>query len=472
MALFGGKKKKKDTKPLASEQVIEFPPVDIYTLPARFLPSGKTKRVSKGSGGISGTTILLVFVFVVLAIGGGFVWWYFSQQQQTTTAPLDDINITPLQDTIDNEDDESDEVTDRLPPPITHIAKDNTGAVSGELVLQLSANDNSLIEVIQISSQDVSSDQNQVVSSGFSINPASRRLSGVAELSIQYDDDNLSSIVENSLKIAYLKNDGTWQFDDRSQIDLGLNTVTLEIDQLPGALIAVVSNITQGTLPNDDEILPDNDIEYELSDLKASLDSDGDGLTDVEEILYETEFNKPDTDLDGYVDGSEVLSLYSPRDAGSSLLESGQFDTYLNPSYGYTIAYPTSWSVNEIDGLGNVVMFTSATNQFVEVVVEQKSPLITDVADWYKQQVPGVDDDLLRFTTIGEDGTTAVISLDGAIAYFIVGDLVIGIGYNQGIEPEADYLTTWEAMKSSWVLSEEDTATSTPEEDNTPDENA
>ena len=45
------------------------------------------------------------------------------------------------------------------------------------------------------------------------------------------------------------------------------------------------------------------------------LDSDQDGLTDEEEILYGTDPRNEDTDFDGYSDGSEVMSGYNPLKA-------------------------------------------------------------------------------------------------------------------------------------------------------------
>lgn len=46
------------------------------------------------------------------------------------------------------------------------------------------------------------------------------------------------------------------------------------------------------------------------------LDSDGDGLSDEEEIFYGTDKNNPDTDGDGYSDGAEVEGSYNPLGEG------------------------------------------------------------------------------------------------------------------------------------------------------------
>lgn len=46
-------------------------------------------------------------------------------------------------------------------------------------------------------------------------------------------------------------------------------------------------------------------------------DTDGDGLTDLEEInIYKTHYLFPDTDGDGYNDGDEVKNGFNPKGEG------------------------------------------------------------------------------------------------------------------------------------------------------------
>ena len=48
----------------------------------------------------------------------------------------------------------------------------------------------------------------------------------------------------------------------------------------------------------------------------AEIDSDNDGLSDAEEIIYGTDINNPDSDGDGYLDGDEVRGGYNPNGEG------------------------------------------------------------------------------------------------------------------------------------------------------------
>jgi rhodanese-related sulfurtransferase len=48
----------------------------------------------------------------------------------------------------------------------------------------------------------------------------------------------------------------------------------------------------------------------------TNLDTDNDGLTDLEETNFGTDLNNPDTDGDGYLDGEEVKNGYNPNGPG------------------------------------------------------------------------------------------------------------------------------------------------------------
>jgi len=61
-----------------------------------------------------------------------------------------------------------------------------------------------------------------------------------------------------------------------------------------------------------------------VSTTEKMPDSDGDGLTDGEEIFYGTDPNNPDTDGDGFLDGEEVKGGYNPMGEGKL---SGEFNT-------------------------------------------------------------------------------------------------------------------------------------------------
>ncbi|MBI5037622.1 MAG: calcium-binding protein [Candidatus Kerfeldbacteria bacterium] len=49
----------------------------------------------------------------------------------------------------------------------------------------------------------------------------------------------------------------------------------------------------------------------------STLDTDNDGLTDVQEGVWGTDILNPDTDGDGFLDGTEVQNGYNPNGTGA-----------------------------------------------------------------------------------------------------------------------------------------------------------
>lgn len=191
--------------------------------------------------------------------------------------------------------------------------------------------------------------------------------------------------------------------------------------------------------------------EEEEEEPEIVLDTDGDGLTDVEEKVYGSDINNPDTDGDGHLDGHEVFHLYNPMgETPLKLLETGAVKEYKNSQLGYKIYSPTPWSTQVIDEVMGTVMFSSGTGEFIEVLVEenkQKLPIIS----WYLSQAPGVRaGELGTFVTKGNlDG---IKSPDRLTAYFTKNGLVYIISYNIGSKKDVYYRRTFEMMLNSFEV--------------------
>jgi len=445
-----GKPKSKTT--IQSNQRTEFAPVDIHVLPAKFLPRTRASGVSTAVHGKNITTIILIIIFILVLTAGVFAWFYFNKKSVKTNDNINTIAPLTIDDSIDTTVVVTEETVTIPPTPITYISKNTKGVVDGIITLQLSAVDRALAADIKISSNSATSTKQYIVGSTYTIKPLGQTLEDVATLTIEYFDADLSSTLENSLRIAFLNSAGNWQINDNTDIDLNRNQVNLEISELPSSVVAIVSNLTMDEInlskPNESVLT-----EFELADLQTSFDTDQDGLSDIEEILFDSNIDRPDTDLDGYVDGDEVKNLYSPIASEQSLLATKQLLSYTNPSFEYSVQYPASWTVNNMDPSANVVLFNSATNQFIEILVENLDPDINTVQEWYKAQIPGLTDEAIRTTTIGPNNYFAILSIDGSAVYFIVDRSVFGIIYNKGIEEEADYLAVWQAMQHSFTAS-------------------
>jgi hypothetical protein len=207
---------------------------------------------------------------------------------------------------------------------------------------------------------------------------------------------------------------------------------------------------------------PETELDY-----FSSQDSDRDGLTDVEENLYETEIRRPDTDADGFVDGQEIINGYNPKAAGSSLLaNSGLVNTYSNPTFNYQILYLATWVARPTDQSLQEIIFQSATGERVVVLVEE-NPDNLSLAEWYLNQSPlSSISDLTSKTT--RKGYQVLLSPD-KLTYYLVDqkDLarIYVINYQIDNKTSINFLTTFEMMVNSFELAEvaetEETATET-----------
>lgn len=182
-----------------------------------------------------------------------------------------------------------------------------------------------------------------------------------------------------------------------------------------------------------------------------AADADKDGLTDIEEILYTTDPAKSDTDGDGYPDSLELINLYNPTGfAPQKIEETPLVKIYTNSSYGYSIFYPANWLPKALDESNREVMFTSATGEFIQAIVED-NPNLTPLLDWYLSEAPGTNPaDVGTAATKG--GLLGIKSPDGLTVYFGVGNKIYAVSYSLGIKTELNYKSTFEMMVKSFKL--------------------
>jgi hypothetical protein len=77
----------------------------------------------------------------------------------------------------------------------------------------------------------------------------------------------------------------------------------------------IITTSTDMTVANTDLVTTNNE-SVAINPPDPNLDSDNDGLSDVQELIYGTDINNPDSDGDTYLDGAELKSGYNPLGKG------------------------------------------------------------------------------------------------------------------------------------------------------------
>jgi hypothetical protein len=184
-----------------------------------------------------------------------------------------------------------------------------------------------------------------------------------------------------------------------------------------------------------------------------SLDTDQDGLTDVEEtLLYTTDKDVFDSDGDTYSDKQELLNLYNPSgNAPITLLDSGNVDEYENSAFGYAIYYPLKWNAKSLDGSDREVLFTSTTNEFIQVIVEE-NPEKLSLQKWFAQTFgEEIAQRALPIRT-NKNALIGIRGIDQKTAYFGHNGVIYIITHNTGNKEFIDYGVTFEMMVKSFRL--------------------
>jgi hypothetical protein len=183
----------------------------------------------------------------------------------------------------------------------------------------------------------------------------------------------------------------------------------------------------------------------------GGLDSDSDGLSDVEETVFGTDSRVPDTDRDGFLDGNEVFHLYNPgATAPVRLVDSGLVTPFVSPA-GWSIFVPKGWTsaLDVTDGSKATVRSGQGETYRIELVdnVQGQSLL-----EWYLAANPGVPSTGPRAITT-KGGLEGLLGADRLDAFFAWDGKVFKIVYDNGTKPFINFRTSFEMMLNSLRLS-------------------
>ncbi|KAA0206839.1 fibronectin type III domain-containing protein [Candidatus Uhrbacteria bacterium] len=183
----------------------------------------------------------------------------------------------------------------------------------------------------------------------------------------------------------------------------------------------------------------------------GGLDSDSDGLTDVEEAVYGTDPRVPDSDRDGFLDGNEVFHLYNPAAAAPvRLLDSGLVEPFVSPA-GWSIYVPRGWTATLDENDGSRATIRTGQGEVFRISIED-NPNGASLVDWYTARHAGVAPSQLReiFTKGGLEGLLGPDRMD---ANFDWDGKIFVLTYDNANKPFIQFRTTYEMLLNSLRLS-------------------
>lgn len=198
------------------------------------------------------------------------------------------------------------------------------------------------------------------------------------------------------------------------------------------------------------EIPVETPIEPVVTTPELSKDSDSDGLTDIEERMYGTDYRNPDTDGDTFLDGNEVFHRYNPNGlAPLTLLDTGAVEVFSDLSLPFTVYYPVSWKA-VLDLVKKTVTFKSPNVAAILISWSTKEVDLT-LEDWILRNVEEADITTLQ-ASYTKEGYYTLRSEDDLVAYVEVGDSVYVLAYDLGSTTEISYIQTFAMMVNSLTI--------------------
>lgn len=178
-------------------------------------------------------------------------------------------------------------------------------------------------------------------------------------------------------------------------------------------------------------------------------DSDNDGLTNSEEILFGTKFDLPDSDYDGYIDGEEIFALYDPNTADQRLVNNIDIvRVYNNNIYKYSVLYPAKWLAEEKTSEFDETNFYDDENgDFFKIQIEE-NPQGLSLQKWYLYFSPGAQTGDLKY--FQNPNVSGLKTKDGFNIYIANDDKIYIISYILLDIEELNYFRTFEMLSQSF----------------------
>lgn len=181
---------------------------------------------------------------------------------------------------------------------------------------------------------------------------------------------------------------------------------------------------------------------------EQGVDSDSDGLTDVEELrLFGTLVFNPDSDADSFLDGNEVFHLYDPMKINfARLSDSSVVKLYASQAGKFSLFVPASFSpVESSDGMSVTWSIPSGENI---KVTSYPNPAGNNAKTWFLLQFPERTNEMMEaFTTKG--GLSGLQTVDRLETIVEGKGMIYDVQYVLGVAKSIEYRMTYAMMLNS-----------------------
>lgn len=174
-------------------------------------------------------------------------------------------------------------------------------------------------------------------------------------------------------------------------------------------------------------------------------DTDSDGLTDVEELLYHTSSRLPDSDRDGFLDGNEVFNVYDPNAVSPASLQDSLIMETLKVK-DFVLLYPKVWTKKSSETEENTV-FVVPSGETITLGFETKVSNLS-LVDWFSGTTVNAGEIKVSEGKI-KSGFSALFTEDQMTVYVDLGEWVAIFSYQNTVKATVDYLQTFEMMMNS-----------------------
>ncbi len=411
---------------LESEKELEINDDNIHSMPERFLMPSEMKSGKNNAGLI----ILIVVVLLVVLAVAGFAFYVFYDNKKTSDQDILNVeqNTTTTQEIIDIN------TQDNLQTPELRDKKRLDDVLEIRTALSLYFKEqgkypNSLF--------DLSSYLTTIP-----INPSP----GGESYNYQVKDANKDYIV-------------TFAFEGNIENgNLIFNSGKYQLGPIFGIepYKEVQNNEDQDSIDNDnnipDDVNADNNQQMPIIPPKGT-DTDDDGLTDAEEIIFQTNVDLVDTDSDTYNDKEEILNLYDPTKIDGKLLENISLArVFIEEELKYSFVYPAKWMAQTKDKETRDVMIFEAENKDFIKIQAKDNPQELSAKNWYLNTSPEVNpDDLSNYKN--RNNLVGVKSKDGLNVYISTGNKIYIISYISIDTVKLNYQSIFDLIANTFKIS-------------------